>query len=515
MQWVHGRQFPQPEGLRNRMTVAKWLGSEHEFAVSLLDADAPDPVAIAGEAILEAHAQSLGAHAPHGGTCPVNQFDLTGARFYLDHDKIEYATPLCASAVDLVLCARRARAFLLEWKATAQQSLGPILISANNSSRSGTRWAAHYNFMLARAVYDRWAAQDFRPLRAQWVPFLATLIPISGSGKLGAENGAPAAAFQISQRSDFIAPELCALDTVLTMTFVNLRDEPLADPARFARKHVTCLDTLQNEFASWLTAGAMQLLLAALEEGEFRLPDLTLADPVEAVRTVSRDLSFSRLLALEDGRRLTALDIQETLATCLGRAILDGSVAGRIPHAGEIVDHWFATLCHLRQRNPILPRRLDWATRLRYIQSTARSSGNDPRAIELADLRFGDIGGVFDSLQARGLVDRLEDFLSTAPQAPTLVPRDEARVLLLEKLGLRVVAVDWHFVLAKVPPHEDLWIFDLLDPFDSRPAEVVRQSGVDLAALADRLHALHLARPAETDRTRGDSHVTATQLEPM
>lgn len=181
----------------------------------------------------------------------------------------------------------------------------------------------------------------------------------TATAKVGAENGKPSACYQLSQRADFI-DELVALETVSSKSLINGRDEPLADPARYARFHISAaFDLNLCEFATWLKFGTAQLVLGLVEAGA-RLPNLQLKDPLGSLATVSRDLDFASQLELADGSSRSAIDIQEELAFSANRFINAGLIDEEVvPEAKEIGNAWIVTLIQLRRREyKVLTRRL-------------------------------------------------------------------------------------------------------------------------------------------------------------
>src|SRR5699024_8606976 len=145
------------------------------------------------------------------------------------------------------------------------------------------------------------------------IPFLATRQVLVGAGRVGRGTRGTGPGFQISSRADFVEAEV-GLETTLNRPIVNTRDEPHADASRYRRLHVIIGDANQLEEGTFLKLGTLSLVLAALEAeqrtGRRLLPDLHLADPVAAVRTISHDPTATATVPLTDGRALTACQIQ-------------------------------------------------------------------------------------------------------------------------------------------------------------------------------------------------------------
>ena len=94
-------------------------------------------------------------------------------------------------------------------------------------------------------------------------PFLVTRQPITGSGKVGAENGAAETDYQISQRADFFETEV-GLSTMVARPIINTRDEPHADEMLYRRLHVIVGDSNMSEFSIYLKRELRRLCCSSL-----------------------------------------------------------------------------------------------------------------------------------------------------------------------------------------------------------------------------------------------------------
>jgi len=383
---------------------------------------------------------------------------------YLDHEHAEICSPLVPSAALLVLAMRDARSMVATCKKLAEQQVGPVLVSFNNTNRHGTAaWAFHANLLVARKAFDGWRAAQWEPLKKQWVPFLVTSLPLFGTGKVGAEHGSKDCRYQLAQRADFIDEEV-GLATTEHKNLINTRDEPLADPDRYARLHVIAFDTNLCEYATWLKFGVSQVLLALIEEG-VPLPDVTLKDPVGAMNAVSRDMTLQKELQFKEGKRDTAIGIQRRLAEAAAKQIAAGCAATSVPDAVLIVEKWVETLDELESRHPRLSRRLDWCAKLSMLRRTAAAGNVDDQKARVLDLRYAEVGGIFEQLEQAGAVDSLEDFISVQGLTKTalhLLPREQARAVLVNRFGRYLVEVDWDHVVVNIDGRP--WFISMDDP---------------------------------------------------
>jgi proteasome accessory factor A len=441
--------------------VPKYVGFEIELGNGLLDSPDEDGPLRACQAIVGAHHYACGPR-PDLLESAVNEFDKHGFRVYVDHLHAELSSPLAPSATGLVLLFRAALQLLRHFKRAAEQETGPLYLALDNTNRRGVSWGAHMNVLVSRKAFDAWRTADWKPLHQHWVPFVVTSPALLGAGKIGAEAGARHCAYQMSQRADFV-DRIVGLETVTSKSIINERDEPLADPSKYARMHIIPFDTNRMEFAHWLKFGVAQLLLALVEEG-YPLPDLTLKDPLATFATCSRDIHCRAPLALTNSCTMSALEIQYRLAETVYDAVTAGTSASEVPDAKLVLTHWLRTLDGLARNDKNLVRRLDWRARLALIERARQAAPDDPNAQHAADLSYGEVGGLFEVLEVNSAVDTLEKFVPIDDKtSPLMVPRERLRSLLISRFGRYLVNADWHRLVFETP-NGDFWHVDMSDP---------------------------------------------------
>src|SRR5262249_60540246 len=79
-----------------------------------------------------------------------------------------------------------------------------IHVLVNNSDGHGNAYGSHLNFLVTRRAWDNLFERKLHHL-LYLAAFQASSIVYTGQGKVGAENGRPGAAVQLSQRADFFA----------------------------------------------------------------------------------------------------------------------------------------------------------------------------------------------------------------------------------------------------------------------------------------------------------------------
>ncbi|MGB9620482.1 MAG: proteasome accessory factor PafA2 family protein, partial [Armatimonadota bacterium] len=299
-----------------------------------------------------------------------------GGCVYIDLDHLEICLPEVLSARDwvgwfhaMLRIARRAMG-----KANSRRNDGRrIQVLVNNSDGFGHSYGSHLDFLITRRA---WANVFHRKLHYMlWLAsYQVSSVIFTGQGKVGSENDSPAVDFQLSQRADFFET-LTEVQTTHSRPIVNSRDEALCGSGggcsdSMARLHCIFYDSNLCHTANLLKIGVMQIILAMLER-ELVNVDLILDDPVEAVKTFSYDHTLRAEARLASGKCVTAVDLQMRFLEDAARFVESGGCEGIVPHADEIIGRWSDVLSKLKQRDlPALSEHLDWALKLRILQST-------------------------------------------------------------------------------------------------------------------------------------------------
>src|SRR6195256_770532 len=237
-----------------------------------------------------------------------------GARFYNDHAHPEYSTPECTTLRELVAQEKAGERILAECARRRNQKLPneqELRLYKNNTDFVGHSYGCHDNYLMSRDV-------SWNRIVSGVLPFLITRQIFGGAGKMGVEAESVASQpglFQISQRADFFSV-LVSIDTMNRRPLVNTRDEPHADTNRYRRFHVILGDSNMSEWATAMKIGTTSLVLDLIERGE--VPQLEIAQPVDANKSISRDQTFDWIIELRDGRKISAIDVQRMY---LGKAL--------------------------------------------------------------------------------------------------------------------------------------------------------------------------------------------------
>ncbi|MCW2646299.1 MAG: proteasome accessory factor [Pseudonocardiales bacterium] len=375
-----------------------------------------------------------------------NVFLRNGARLYLDvGSHPEYATPECDSLASLVAHDKAGERILEGLVVDAEKRLhdegiaGDIYLFKNNTDSAGNSYGCHENFLVGRHG-------EFSRLADVLIPFLVTRQLICGAGKvLQTPRGA---VYCISQRAEHIWEGVSSA-TTRSRPIINTRDEPHADAERYRRLHVIVGDSNMNESTTMLKVGAADLVLRMIEGGvTFR--DLTLENPIRAIREISHDLTGTRSVRLAAGRTASALEIQREYYS---RAVDFMSREGDDESAKRVLELWGRTLDAIEQQDlSKIDREIDWATKYQLIERYRGKHDlplSSPRVAQL-DLAYHDISrtrGLYYLLQRKHAVERIVSDLAVfeAKSVPPQTTRAKLRGDFIRRAQekRRDFTVDW------------------------------------------------------------------------
>jgi proteasome accessory factor A len=375
-----------------------------------------------------------------------NVFLENGARLYLDvGSHPEYATPECDSVPDLIAHDKAGERILEALLTAAEIRLheegisGDVFLFKNNTDSAGNSYGCHENYLVARQG-------EFARMADILIPFFVTRQIYCGAGKV--LHGPRGAQFCISQRAEHIWEGVSSA-TTRSRPIINTRDEPHADAERFRRLHVIVGDSNMSEFTTFLKVGVTDLVVRMVEENTV-MRDLTLENPIRAIREISHDLSWRRKVRLATGRELTAIDIQSEY---FDRATRFVDRRGADPTTARALAEWGGALEALRAGEPQrLVAKVDWVAKLDLLERYRAKRGislSHPR-IALMDLAYHDVNrarGLYYLLERHGQMERIvpEKQVQKAMRDPPQTTRARLRGEFIRqaKQRRRDYTVDW------------------------------------------------------------------------
>jgi proteasome accessory factor A len=375
-----------------------------------------------------------------------NVFLRNGARLYLDvGSHPEYATPECDSVVDLVVHDKAGERILEGLLVDAERRLreegiaGDIYLFKNNTDSAGNSYGCHENYLVGRHG-------EFGRLADVLIPFLVTRQIVCGAGKvLQTPRGA---VYCVSQRAEHIWEGVSSA-TTRSRPIINTRDEPHGDAERFRRLHVIVGDSNMSEATTLLKVGATDLVLRMVEAGVV-MRDLTLENPIRAIREVSHDMTGRRKVRLANGREASSLEIQKEYFT-KARDFIDRR--GGDPVVSRVLELWERTLRAVETQDlDLVAREIDWVTKFQLIERYRAKYDlplSSPRVAQL-DLAYHDVHrgrGLYYLLERRGSVERVARDLEIfeAKSVPPQTTRARLRGEFIRKAQekRRDFTVDW------------------------------------------------------------------------
>ncbi|MDQ1366071.1 MAG: proteasome accessory factor, partial [Acidimicrobiaceae bacterium] len=294
----------------------------------------------------------------------------------------------------------------------------------------------------------------------------------AGAGKV--LQTARGAMYCISQRAEHIWEGVSSA-TTRSRPIINTRDEPHADAEKYRRLHVIVGDSNMSEYATFLKVGATSILLRMLEDPGVVLRDMTLENPIRAIREISHDTTCKRRVRLANGREASAFDIQSEY---LNRARRYQEKKGLSPLEDKALDMWEHCLTQIDKDPFTLDRECDWVIKHRLIEGYRQKNDlplTHPK-VALMDLQYHDVSrgrGLYYLMQAKGLVERVctDAEIDIAIDEPPQTTRARLRGEFIRKAKerRRDFTVDW--VHLKLNDQAQRTVL-CKDPFKSRDERV-------------------------------------------
>jgi proteasome accessory factor A len=152
-------------------------------------------------------------------------------------------------------------------------------------------------------------------------------------------------------------------------------------------------DANMSEVATYLKLGTTAILLSMIEDDQ--LPeDLLLLNPVPAIRRISHDTTLRQVISLEYDKRMTALEIQESLYQSAERYANSFGLESVGQTTGEnILRRWREVIEGL-QTNPLsVAHIVDWVAKKRIVDGlvSRHNLRNTDAKLKAVDLQYHDM----------------------------------------------------------------------------------------------------------------------------
>lgn len=457
------------------------FGVETEFGCLVSDDDLGTPEhaveAIKDYLFLELKLGAIDLHARDDVFEPAQSggFLMNGARLYIDAvgSHLEYATAECRQLKDLVANDRAGQRQIV--RAIRELGLDDAVSVYNNSVDhfGGHTFGCHENYLVR-------GDDDFLNTSVQMLyPFLVTRQIFSGVGRVGGhiltagglrpsyqevmENPVDyiwvshvysvvpddRVHFQLSQRADHIIKTI-ASRVRFNRALINPKWEHFYSHEGMTRLHLLFGEGNQNEFAYALKIGTTVLVLRLLEDQIVPM-SMTLAQPLQALREVSRDPSYRWIVSMSDGSTIGAIDLQRQYLQLAER------YRGESEQTDWVLDNWRDILDGL-ERDPLaLEDRIDWVAKRKIVEQYMDAEDLDwnDDALHSVDLEYHNIDpekSLFYAWQEMGKTRRVLDEVDivTAMTDPPQDTRAKGRSKLVEQImarkNARFYLFDWNGV---------------------------------------------------------------------
>jgi len=403
-------------------------------------------------------------------------FLMNGARMYIDAvgSHLEYATAECRQLKDLVANDRAGQRQIV--RALRESGLDGLVDIYNNSVDhfGGHTFGCHENYLVR-------ADEDFLNTSVHWLyPFLVTRQIFAGVGRVGghvltsggmrpsyedvmnnpvdyiwvshvyAVEPDPTVKFQLSQRADHIIKPI-ASRVRFNRALINPKWEHFYTHEGMTRLHLLFGESNQNEFAYALKVGTTSIALRLVEEG--LVPDFMIAaQPLMALRDVSRDDTYQWPVLMDDGAIMSAIEIQRTYLH-----LAETHYGGESEQTNWVLAEWREILDGLAADPLSLGDRIDWVAKRHIVDEYRREEGLEwgDDALHSVDLEYHNIDpekSLFYAWQEMGRTRRILSDLDIvlAMTDPPQDTRAKGRAKLVEqvlaKKNARFYVFDWNGV---------------------------------------------------------------------
>jgi hypothetical protein len=454
------------------------FGIETEFGCLVHDLALGTP-----EAMVEAvknqvfHQQRLGVidlHARDYTFEPARAggFLVNGGRLYIDavgsHE--EYATPECCQIFDIAAHEKAGQRMLQ--RALDQLGIADRVSFHNNSVDhfGGHTFGCHENY-LARLDED-----FFKSTVNYLLPFLVTRQIFAGVGRVGGHRLNQAdfrnnimrlgdhevdyiwvhnfygvevdrtVDYQLSQRADHIRKTV-ASKVRFNRAIINPKWETYYNYSNLHRLHLLFGEANMLEYATALKIGTTSLVLDLVEDG-LAPAEVCLVDPVQTLKSVSRDQSWRWVVTLLSGKTISAIDLQRRY---LSAARLH--LGGRDEETDWILREWEWVLDGLELDPRTLADRVDWVAKRRLLELFMEAEGLDwgSDVLHSLDLEYHNLNpetclyqGLVQAGQTHRVLtdEQIESAITNPPANTRACGRGHVIRRLLESRARRYV-IDW------------------------------------------------------------------------
>jgi len=385
------------------------------------------------------------SYQPLPGLYSVNTFLSNGARLYYDMGThLEYSTPECLDIKDVVAAYLAGERVLMEVK---ERSGSNATLNSRIVDDRGQTWASHENYLTR---------PDIDPRKGSVAYFITShgvaRNIITGSGSILKSPRDGVSRFHISQKAHLLDEVANINCSRVPKPFINTREKPLADVARFRRIHVVGGDPTMSPWALAVRMGSMSLVLRMMEHNRLlnkNLNEYTLKDPITAAAILAEDTKLQHKVEMVDGKDMTLLDFELRLSS-LAMTVVEKV---EVPDSERLVaQKWHDALEKVLEEKStdFLLNKTEWVAKNARIQRNQEISDVAVRELKdhTVDMRWGDLDELGTAKHLRDDKKFFEDPFGSVAAADQLVlnaPKGRAAI------RARAVKEIYHLRRSEIP----------------------------------------------------------------
>jgi proteasome accessory factor A len=221
-----------------------------------------------------------------------------------------------------------------------------------------------------------------------------------------------------------------------------------------------------SEYTNYVKVGTTAAILTLIEMGVVK-EKFKLANPVKAIKEVSRDLTCRRKVKLNNGKEYRPADIQrEYLNLAEKHLTSNGDLVIK-----EVLEHWESVLDSIDEDPMLLDRHIDWVIKRRLMDAYMERFDLDwsDHRVMMLDLQYHDVNpekGLYYKLLRNSQVERILDppEQSTAVSEPPGNTRAYFRGNCLTKYSSQIHSVSWNSMIFDLKGSSSLSKIYMQDP---------------------------------------------------
>jgi proteasome accessory factor A len=315
------------------------------------------------------------------------------------------------------------------------------IINKRVVDENGATWGYHESYSI-----DKNSKLNSTGLALMGV-HLATRGVLFGAGSLSASG-----TYRTTQKAGFSSDDFSGNST-RCKPVVNLRDESHSTVSK--RLHVISGDPQMSPWATRMNLGTTSIV-ARLQEHGVLLPEVRFAKPLDAIaRQVGTDVFARTGLPIENGRSLTALEVQAKLA------IAGRKLAKTTPFTADelwTLDEWQQVCAEMQADIKLVANKVVWVLKRQVLLGHQEKHG-----IPWTSPQLRAVDRLWDDLSDKGIGRKLrettwaewmppEDLIEARGTQPPTTTRAVLRSAFIKKFSRQDKAtVDWNTFK---PPHE-------------------------------------------------------------